>query len=422
MNALERSATGEPASVIASLPAITIAAFCQTEGMAAVMRTAAADRRLSRASCTIEPGGVAGAVQAFQGTVTPHVLIVECAVKPSEMLDALRPLAEVCDPSTLVVVVGHVNDVVLYRDLTRSGVAEYLVAPLHPLQIIDALAGLFRDPGHQPSGRIIAFTGAKGGVGSSTIAHNIAWLFAHRAKINTVVTDLDLAFGTSALNFNQDIAAGVADAAAQADRLDPAFLDRLFTRYSDHLSLLSGTAALDQEGLLNETTVDAVLESLRQSAPNIIVDMPSAWTGWSRHTLINADDVIITATPELAAARNTRNILELLRQSRQNDRPPCVVLNQTGVLKRPELTAADFKTIIGVEPAVVINYDPVNFGTAATTGKILCAMAPASKGATQIAGLFTHLTKSRSAQPAATNTGDKSSLIGMLQGMLSGKK
>lgn len=206
MNAQEISTTGNAATVISSLPAITIAAFCQTEGMAHVMHTAAADRRLSRASCMIEAGGVAAAVQAFQSQTTPHVLIVECAARPSEMLNTLLPLAEVCDPSTLVVVVGHVNDVVLYRELTRSGVAEYLVAPLHPLQIIDALAGLFRDPGHQPSGRIIAFAGAKGGVGSSTIAHNIAWLFANRAKVNTVVTDLDLAFGTSALNFNQDIA------------------------------------------------------------------------------------------------------------------------------------------------------------------------------------------------------------------------
>ena len=407
-------------AVISTIPAISVVGFCETDATAAVMRSAAADRRMSRASFHVETGGIAAAIAAFQNRVTPNVLIVECPVHPSEMLNTLAPLAEVCDPETRVVVVGHINDVLLYRDLIRNGVAEYLVAPLHPLQLMDALAGLYSDPSRQPSGRVTAFIGAKGGSGSSTIAHNVGWLFSNWAQLSTVVTDLDLSYGTSALNFNQDVTVGIADAVAQADRLDPGFLEKLFTHCDDHLSLLAGNASLDREMLLTPGAIDAVLTSLRQAAPNIIVDMPSAWTDWSRQTLIAADDVVITATPELAAARNVRNILELLRQSRQNDRPPILVLNQTGIAKRPELTAEDFRTVTGIEPSIIIPYDPVNFGTAATTGKMLCQLSPRCKPALQMAILFETLNKPRHEDAEVKKP--KSSLLVQLKKMLTGKK
>jgi pilus assembly protein CpaE len=403
-NQLRKQAT----EVIASVPAITLAAFCETEGMMAVMRAAAADRRMSRASCTVESGGIAAAAAAYRENRTPSVLIVETARRGSEILPSLQPLAEVCDPSTLVVVVGHLNDVVVYRELIRSGIAEYLAAPLTQLQIIDAIAGLFRDPASQPAGRIIAFIGAKGGVGSSTIAHNLSWLFANQAKVNTVVTDLDLSFGTSGLNFNQDVNSGLADAVAQSDRLDPVFLDRLLTRCGNNLSLLAGVAQLERDVFLDADTIAAVLDTLRQSAPIVAVDMPSSWSLWSRHTLVNADDVVITATPDLASMRNARNIVELLRASRQNDVPPYLVINQAGVPKRPEISAADFSKAVGLVPAVTVPFDPMNFGNAATTGKILCELAPKSKAAEELKRLFSNMnTRSRSVaspQPVAAKS------------------
>jgi pilus assembly protein CpaE len=395
-NQLRKSAS----DVIASVPAITLAAFCETEGLMAVLRASAADRRMSRASCIVESGGIAAAVAAYRETRTPSVLIVETAHGASDILAALKPLADVCDPSTLVVVVGHLNDVVLYRELIRSGVAEYLATPLTQLQVIDAVAGLFRDPASQPVGRIIAFIGAKGGVGSSTLAHNLSWLFANQAKVNTVVTDLDLSFGTSGLNFNQDVTSGLADAVSQFDRLDSVFLDRLLTRCGDNLSLLAGAAQLEREVLLNEDTITAVLDTLRQSAPVVAVDMPSSWSTWSRHTLINADDVVITATPDLASMRNARNIAELLRASRQNDVPPFLVLNQVGIPKRPEISAADFSKAVGIEPSVMIPFDPMNFGQSATTGTMLCEMAPKSKAVEEMKSLFASMnSRLRSAPP-----------------------
>jgi pilus assembly protein CpaE len=416
-NQLRKSA----ADVIASVPAITLAAFCETEGMMAVMRSSAADRRMSRASCIVETGGIAAAVAAYRETRTPSVLIVETALGAYDILGSLKPLAEVCDPSTLVVVIGHLNDVILYRELIRSGVAEYLAAPLTQLQVIDAVAGLFRDPASQPAGRIIAFIGAKGGVGSSTLAHNLSWLFANQAKVNTVVTDLDLSFGTSGLNFNQDVSSGLADAVAQADRLDSVFLDRLLTRCGDNLSLLAGTAQLERDVFLNEDTITAVLDTLRQSAPVVAVDMPSSWSTWSRHTLVNADDVVITATPDLASMRNARNIAELLRTSRQNDVPPYLVINQVGIPKRPEISAADFSKAVGIEPSVMIPFDPMNFGQSATTGTILCEMAPKSKAVEEIKSLFATMNARTRSAPAQRPAAEKS-ILNRLKSVISAGK
>lgn len=409
------------ADVIASVPAITLAAFCETEGMMSVMRAAAADRRMSRASCIVESGGIAAAVAAHREVRTPSVLIVETTQGPSSILAALKPLAEVCDPTTLVVVVGQHNDVVLYRELIRSGVAEYLAAPLTQLQVIDAIAGLFRDPASQPAGRIIAFVGAKGGVGSSTIAHNLSWLFANQAKVSTVVTDLDLSFGTSGLNFNQDVSTGLADAVAQSDRLDSVFLDRLLTRCGDNLALLAGTAQLDRDVFLDADTIAAVLDTLRETAPVVAVDMPSSWSAWSHHTLVNADDVVITATPDLASMRNARNIAELLRASRQNDVPPYLVINQTGVPKRPEISADDFSKAVGIEPSVMIPFDPMNFGKAATTGTILCELAPKSKAAEELKSLFATM-NARSRSPAPAPKAPDNSLLNRLKSVISAGK
>ena len=273
---MQAPATIQAQEVVASVPAVQLACYCETEGFMALMRSAVRDRRMARVSAMVEPGGIAAAAAQFKETRTPAVLIVESRAQPQNMLAQLRPLAEVCDPSTLVIVVGHVNDVVLYRDLMRSGVAEYLALPLTQLGVIDAIAGLFRDPQSQPAGRIIAFIGARGGAGSSTLCHNIGWMFAHRSHCNTIIADLDLAFGTSGLNFNQDLGNGLPDAVSQSDRLDPAFLEKLLTRASDKLAILAGAPSLDRHELLDEMATDAVLSGLRHAAPAVMVDMPTA--------------------------------------------------------------------------------------------------------------------------------------------------
>src|SRR3954468_24392951 len=173
------------------VPRISIQAFCEFPDTGAALQRAGADRRLSKTNLTVQLGGLQAAVDHHNGRVTPNLLIVETRLQGKAALDEIDRLAPVCDPSSKVIVVGRVNDVELYRELIRRGVSEYLVAPLNPLHLIEIISGLYLSPDAPPVGRIVSFIGARGGVGSSTIAHNVAWCIAERMHINTTVVDLD---------------------------------------------------------------------------------------------------------------------------------------------------------------------------------------------------------------------------------------
>jgi pilus assembly protein CpaE len=373
--------------VVAAIPRINIHAFCDNQQTVQAMQAAAADRRMSRAHVTIQLGGIVAAIQVFNGQQTPAVLLVESHSQRDMLLAELAQLAHVCAPNTKVIVIGHLNDVVLYRELIRQGVSEYLVAPLHQLQIIDAIGTLYRDPKAEPLGRITAFVGSKGGVGSSTLAHNFGWFVSKNFGIDTVITDLDLAFGTASLNFNQETTQGMIDALGQPDRVDQTLLDRLLTKCGDKLSILAASGSIDREFNIEQHAVETILEIVRHNVPSVVVDVPNMWAPWIKYTLVQADDVVITATPELASLRNAKNLIDLLKQARPNDRPPRLVLNQVGVPKRPEIPVAEFSKALGVDPSVVIAYDPQTFGTAASNGQMLADVAPKSKAAEAVAAL-----------------------------------
>src|SRR6202789_4217687 len=186
------------------VPRISIHAFCEFPDTGAALQRAGADRRLSKAHLTVQLGGINAAVDFYTGQVTPNLLVVETRLHGQAALDELDRLAEVCDPATKVVVVGGTNDVELSRELMRRGASEYLVAPLSPLQLIEVISGLYLDPGATPIGRVVAVVGARGGVGSSTIAHNVGWCIAEEFEINTTIVDFDLPFGTAGLDFNDE--------------------------------------------------------------------------------------------------------------------------------------------------------------------------------------------------------------------------
>ena len=359
-----------------SVPRIAIAAFCTSPDTLTVMQRAATDRRLSKANLAIHPGGIAEAASFFAHNPTPNLLLVETSSEGDAVLTELEQLANVCDEKTKVVVIGHANDVRLYRELARRGISEYLVAPLTPLQAIEAIAGLYSNPNAPPIGRVVVFTGARGGVGASTIAHNVAWHIAEVLNINTAIVDLDLPFGTAALNFNQDPAQGAIDALIAPERLDDVLLDRLLVKCSERLSLLAAPALLDREYEIDASAFNTLLDQMRASVPAVIVDLPHAWTPWSRQTLHTADEIVIVATPDLASLRNTKNMLDVLQRRRINDTPPKIVINQAAVAKRPEIPLKEFGETIGQEPVLVLPFDPQLFGTAANDGQMLAQVQP----------------------------------------------
>jgi pilus assembly protein CpaE len=393
-------AASENAPVV-TVPRINIGIFCDNQQTGQILQTAVTDRRMVKAHCTIQLGGIVQAAQTYRQEATPNVIVVESHGDRAQIMNELQPLAEVCQPNTKVIVIGHVNDVILYRELMKNGVSEYLVAPVTSFQFIEAVAGLYSDPKAAPLGRIVAFVGAKGGVGSSTLAHNVAWAISQKMDIETVITDLDLSFGTAALNFNQEGGGGFQEALGSPERVDGTLIDRLMTKLGNKLSLLNGPGGIDRDVAIEAHAVETVLNVVRHTAPMIIVDVPNIWAPWVKYTLLNADEVVITATPELPALRNAKNLVDMLKQGRPNDKPPILVLNQVGVPKRPEISVADFSKALGLTPSVIIPHDPQSFGQAQGNGQMVFEVAPKAKATEALFDLAENISgKAKPPKPA----------------------
>ena len=361
----------EDMSNIRPVPRVAIQAFCESESVANTIDQASRDRRMSKAHVKVQLGGVAAAVEFYQTATTPNLILVESKLIGQQLMHELEKLADVCDEGTNVVVIGHKNDVQLYRDLISRGVAEYLVAPISMADVMEIVSTLFVNPDAEPLGHTIAFVGAKGGVGSSTIAHNVAWAIASNFESEVILTDLDLAFGTANIDFDQDPAQGVAEAVFSSDRIDETFLDRLLAKCSEHLSLLAAPSTLDREYDFDADDFTQLLEVAQRGTPNVVVDLPHIWSGWVKQILSTADKVVITATPDLASLRNTKNLVDTLAELRPNDSKPFLVLNQCNVPKRPEISVADFTQPLGIEPSIVVPFDPALFGLAANNGQMI---------------------------------------------------
>lgn len=381
---IRRDAPGEAAGggvEVLRIPPITLHVFCDTPEMIATMEKTVADRRMSRAQARIHSGGVAAAIDLYRTTPSPKLVVIESRRAAADLHAQLDALAEVCISGTQLIVIGDANDVALYRDLLARGVSEYLVAPIDPVAMIAVFARLYQTPGAGKLGRSVAFIGAKGGVGSSTIAHNVASAMGRACGCDVILADLDLPFGSASLGFNLEPAQGMEQALQDVSRLDDVLLERLLTKCEEHLSVLTAPATLDQSHDLEQRAFERVLDIAQSSVPFVVLDIPHVWTSWSKTTLLAADEVVITAVPDLASLRNAKNLVDQLKKARPNDAPPRLVLNQIGVPRRSEIDPRKFAAALQIEPIACIPFDSATASAAANKGKMMADVAAGSAAA-----------------------------------------
>jgi pilus assembly protein CpaE len=206
----------------------------------------------------------------------------------------------------------------------------------------------------------------------------VAAALALHYEVDVMLADMDLAFGSADLNFNLTPTQGIAEAIRDVDRLDEALLDRLLTACSGHLSLLAAPAALDETSDFVEGTFQRMIEVAQAHVPLVVLDVPHVWTAWTKKTLLEADEVVVTATPDLASLRNAKSLVTLLLQARPNDAPPKLVLNQVGMRKQHEISPAAFAKALDLAPISTIRFDPQIFGAAANNGKMIGDIAAKS--------------------------------------------
>jgi len=401
--------TDEPATDIAAgarlIPRITIQAFCEHSQTAQLVESAIHDRRMSKVALTTHNGGIDGAIETYKSNPTPNLIIVESTLSPELIPAALERLAEVCDSSTRVVLLGHVNDVLLYRELVRSGISEYIVLPATASQIVSAITELFASENAAPIGRTIGFVSAKGGAGGSTVAHNVTWAIATALRQDCLILDMDLPFGTAGLNFNQDPPHGLADAVTANQKVDQTMLDRLMSKAASHINLLTAPVTLDHTFDFEERQFEQILDMCQNTMPVVILDIPHAWNAWIRHTLATIDEVVIVAEPDLANLRNAKNLADTIKALRPTEAPPSLVLNKVGLPRRPEINPGEFAASVECELIGQLAFDAALFGTAANNGQMIAEVAANNKINDVYRAIGMHVTGRQAAHVGGKSSG-----------------
>jgi pilus assembly protein CpaE len=348
------------------------AAFMCDEAALDVLRPVTVEMGWQPEKCN--KGGLRNAVQSLSITASPNILLVDLS-ESGDPLSDINALAEVCEPGTVVIAVGQVNDVRLYRDLVASGIHDYLLKPLSPGALRDALVNaqtIFMAPkSHEANAAkkhiSTAVVGTRGGVGASTVATSLAWTFSSEHKMPTALLDLDIHFGTGALALDLEPGRGLTDAIDNPSRIDGLFLERAMIRANDNLAILSAEAPIGSPLMTDGAAFVQLEEEFRQAFEMTVIDLPRNMLINFPHLLADVNVFVLVTEMTLASARDAIRILSWLKTNAAHARP-LVIANkvQSGV---SEISRADFEASIERKINYVIPYDVKAASSAAKLGQ-----------------------------------------------------
>jgi pilus assembly protein CpaE len=333
----------------------------------------------------VELGGLHNAVQALSVSTSPQLLFVDLS-ESDDPLNDINALAEVCEAGTIVVATGAVNDVRLYRDLLASGLQDYLLKPLTEDALRDALLaaqGVLAGPKAAAADEVkprsaIAVIGARGGVGTSSVASSLAWLMAERSKRSTALLDLDVYFGTGALAFDLEPGRGLTDALENPSRIDGLFIERALVRATEKLAVLSAEAPITQSLYIDGAALHHLQEEMRAAFDSVVIDLPREMAVANPALIADLQDIVLVTEQTLAATRDTIRLLAWLRQQTPQARIT-VVANKVTSAPPPEVAKKDFEASIERAIDIALPHDAKTAANAARQGKSLAAAAAGTK-------------------------------------------
>lgn len=356
-------------------------------------------------------GGLRQAVQTLAVSSSPQLLFVDLS-ETSDPLADINSLAEVCEPGTIVIAAGQVNDVRLYRDLLASGIHDYLLKPLGVDAVRDAFASAqamlntprYADAAAERVHSALAVIGCRGGVGASTIATSLAWQMSETGKRSTALLDLDVHFGTNALAMDLEPGRGLIDAIDNPSRIDGLFLERALVRASDTLSVLSAEAPISNPIVTDGSAYYQLQEELRSAFDMSVMDLPRAMLIQHPHLMTEVQAVVLVTDLTLAAARDTIRLLSWLRTNAPHAQV-CVVANRVHPGAQQEVIRKDFEGSIERKIDVAIAYDHKLASQAAKLGKPMAAAGKGSKTIAPLAELAERLLAATGDDPVPLNNG-----------------
>lgn len=342
-------------------------------------------------------GGLRAAVQNLAVSASPNILLVDLS-EAADPLNDINALAEVCEPGTVVIALGMTNDVRLYRDLVVSGIQDYLLKPLHADQLRDAFAQaqtVFSAPKHVEASPdrphlMTAVIGSRGGVGASTVAASLAWLFGDKDARSTALLDLDVHFGTDALALDLEPGRGLTDAIENPSRIDGLFIERALVRVNEKLAVLSAEAPINQPLMTDGAAFFQLEEEIRAAFECTVIDLP-------RHMLVqhpmlvqDLNAVVLVTEITLAAARDCIRFLSWFK-SHAPHASVIVVANKVTSGGVPELSRKDFEASIERKIDFLVPLDQKTAAQAAKLGKPVAEIGKSAKAGQALHALANRL-------------------------------
>jgi pilus assembly protein CpaE len=368
------------------------AAFLQDDEALAAFKAAAQD--IGWPADRLNRGGVRNAVQTLAVSNSPQVLAVDLSDSLDPRAD-INALAEVCEPGTLVIAVGMINDVALYRDLVASGIQDYLVKPLDAQMLRDTLYAA-QQTLQGPKAAVVeedvehyscAVIGTRGGVGASTVATSLAWLLAHEAGRKTALLDLDLQFGTGALAFDLEPGRGMMDAVENPNRIDSLFIERAIVKESANLAILSAEAPVNAPLHVEGAALQHLESELKKLFQFVVIDMPRQVAVQHPHLLHEVNQIVIVSEMTLAGARDAIRLLAFIKSNCPAAKLTFLV-NKVGATAGLEVSQRDFEASVERTVDLIIPLDAKSALASAKEGKCFVEAARTGKSFTSYTELM----------------------------------
>lgn len=367
------------------------------EARGVVIFAADEDLRLAVSSALpeaqIKDGGIQTAITAMSQQASPDILVVDFA-EIEEPASALRTLRTLCDSSTKIVGIGSVNDVHLYHSLVAAGASDYLVKPFTPEEFASVIEHVAAVPaaaeGEKTNARTVLVTGVRGGVGTSSLVTGIAWHLAERSGVKVAVVDLDLIFGTVALEYDLEPSHGLREILENPERVDSLFIDSAVVHATEHLSILAAEEMLEDPPNIKSGAMDLLIAELSNQSDCIFIDVPCSLLVAHPEILAHADHLAIVSEMKLVAIRDIMRLATFVRDSGR-EVPMSIIANKVSKKDQPEVTKKEFSRGIGMPVDFVLPWDPKALTEAAKSGRAITDSAPKSALARAIVNTATVL-------------------------------
>ncbi|TPG54824.1 AAA family ATPase [Sphingomonas glacialis] len=345
----------------------------------------------------VNKGGLRNAVQSLSVSASPQILFVDLS-ESGDPLNDINALAEVCEPGTVVIAAGQVNDVRLYRDLVVSGIQDYLLKPLNPDMLREAFTNaqaILNAPKAVEASTerphiSTAFIGARGGVGASSMATSVAWVLSEKGARTTALLDLDVHFGTGALSLDLEPGRGLTDAIENPSRIDGLFIERAMVKSSERLSVLSAEAPINSPLMTDGSAFYQLQEEMRAAFECTVVDLPRGMLVQHPHLISDIQVAVIVTELTLAAARDTIRLLSWMKSNAPQTQV-VVVANRVQPTAQLEISRKDFEGSIERKIDISVVFDQKLAAQSAKLGKPFAEAGKGSKTVLPIIDLATKL-------------------------------